>query len=126
MTNARSDEQCPETAAQVTTLFAAVDERRWDDLHCVFHRDIVYERPGYEPFVGIDAVLRFYSDERVIATGRHIVEHVLTGETTVACFGRLIGTSRTGQPLDEPFADLYEFEGCLIRRRRSFFYRPAI
>lgn len=110
----------------VRDLFAAVDGRNWHDLHKVFAEDAIYERPGYEPLIGLDRILHFYEYERIIADGRHLVDHVTGALGAAACWGRFQGTSRTGEPLDERFADTYVVEEGKITVRRTYFWRPAI
>jgi uncharacterized protein len=110
----------------VTELFDVIDGRRWDDLDVVFAADSVYDRPGYEPLVGLDAIRRFYRNERIIGSGRHFVVHIVSDLGAAACWGRFVGASRTGQPLDEEFADAYMVQGGKIVHRKTYFHRPAI
>jgi ketosteroid isomerase-like protein len=111
---------------QIREMFRKVDGSEWGALPEFFHADIVYERPGYSPLVGLERVLRFYREERVIACGKHSIDRVVVGDGAGACWGRLEGTLKDGSPTDERFADVYLFEGGKIRSRRSFFFRPAI
>lgn len=112
--------------ALVEGLFRAIDGRNWDALPAFFTQDCRYERPGYEPILGFPALLRFYTHERIIGSGEHFVEKVAVAEDAIVCWGRFIGRSRSGQALDEAFTDVYDIEGDRIRRRRTFFFRPAI
>lgn len=107
-------------------LFAAIDARRWDCLAHFFAKDIVYERPGYEPILGLAELERFYRDVRIVAAGQHDLAHVVTGGRFAACWGRFTGQSRLGDPLDERFADVYQIRGGLISSRTTYFFRPAI
>jgi ketosteroid isomerase-like protein len=110
----------------VTGLFDIVDGRRWDELVEVFTPDAVYDRPGYDPLVGLDRIVRFYERERIIATGRHSVTRVVSDLGAAACWGRFVGTGRDGRPLDEEFADTYAVRDGRIAHRKTYFYRPAI
>ncbi|MEU7134115.1 nuclear transport factor 2 family protein [Streptomyces sp. NPDC046261] len=110
----------------VGDLFQVIDNRRWADLASVFAEDAVYERPGYEPLEGLARIRRFYEHERVIAAGRHHVEHVAGGAEAVACWGRFLGSDKDGGALDEAFADTYVLRDGKILRRKTFFFRPAI
>jgi len=110
----------------VHDLFRVIDARDFEGLRDVCHPEIVYERPGYEAFVGIDRLLKFYREERVIASGGHHLTAVLVDESFGACWGRFLGEHRDGSALDVEFADTYEIEDGKIRRRKSFFYRPAV
>ncbi|WP_407990582.1 nuclear transport factor 2 family protein [Kitasatospora sp. CMC57] len=119
----------PDTIAAeslVRHLFDVVDGRRWEGLAEVFAEHAVYERPGYEPLVGLGRISRFYTHERIIASGSHEVDHVTEGLETAACWGRFRGESVSGDPLDEQFADTYVLVDGKITRRKTFFYRPAI
>ncbi len=110
----------------VKRLFECVDARNWERLSDAFCDDVVYERPGYAPLVGLDSVLHFYREERVIASGRHELENVVADEGSGACWGRFVGTHKNGSGLSERFADVYTFEKGKIRTRKSYFFRPAI
>lgn len=110
----------------VHDLFRAIDAREFDRLHDVCHPEIVYERPGYESFSGMDRLLKFYREERIIASGDHHLTAVLVDGTHGACWGRFLGKHRDGSDIDVEFADTYEIEDGRIRRRKSFFYVPAV
>ncbi|MGW2317452.1 nuclear transport factor 2 family protein [Streptomyces sp. NPDC001680] len=107
-------------------VFEVIDGRRWEDLGSVFTEDCVYHRPGYPPLVGLAEIERFYRVDRIIASGRHDIDTVMTGGDSVACWGRFTGLSRTGERLDERFSDLYRVEQGRISERRTYFYRAAI
>jgi uncharacterized protein len=110
----------------IRRLFDIVDARRWESLQEVFHPDIVYERPGYAPLLGFDAVRDFYQNRRVIASGRHLVEGMAVEGDCGACWGRFQGAKHDGTPIDEGWADVYTFAEGKIRTRRSHFFRPAV
>lgn len=110
----------------VTDLFGIIDSRRWDELGAFFHPEVVYQRPGYDPIVGVDRLLQFYRHERVIASGEHRLEAVVVQDGHAACWGRFVGVSRDGAPIDEAFADTYVLSDGRISARKSFFFRPAI
>jgi len=112
----------------VVDLFRRIDARDFDSLHQSFCPDAVYERPGYEPLVGLERLLHFYREERVIAAGEHRLEHIVIDEDAgaAACWGRFVGVHKNGSPIDERFADAYTLEDGRIKTRRSFFFRPAV
>ena len=62
----------------VKGLFSCIDGRDWAGLSEFLHDDAIYERPGYEPFVGKPAILDFYLTKRIISLGQHCVEKVLS------------------------------------------------
>ena len=110
----------------IRQLFEIVDARRWDDLVQVFHPDVVYERPGYDPLRGFAAIDDFYRARRVIARGGHIVEGVVVEGDKGAAWGRFVGAKHDDTPIDERWADVYTFADKKIRSRRSHFFRPAV
>jgi len=110
----------------VRWLFEAIDARQWDRLAEFFHPEIEYQRPGYDSLVGLEAVVRFYREVRVLASGNHQVTAIAIDGTHGACWGRYLGSRRDGTPVDIEFADCYEFEDGKIRRRKSFFYVPLV
>jgi ketosteroid isomerase-like protein len=112
--------------AIITELFHAVDNRDWDVLARIFHPDIVYERPGYAPFVGIERLLQFYQHERILASGQHHLDQIVAENDHAACWGRFVGVKKDGQPADVQFADVYSFEDGKIKTRRSYFFQPSV
>jgi uncharacterized protein len=110
----------------IRRLFDIVDGRRWEELEQVFHQDVVYERPGYEPLRGFASVRDFYENRRVIAKGSHIVEGMAVEGNAGACWGRFQGAKHDDTPIDERWADVYTFVDGKIRTRRSHFFRPAV
>jgi hypothetical protein len=110
----------------VHELFQAIDGRDFERLREVCHPDVTYARPGYEAFQGIERLLKFYREERVIASGNHLLRAALINDTHGACWGRFVGTHRDGSDIDVEFADTYELEDGKIRFRKSFFYQPSV
>jgi ketosteroid isomerase-like protein len=111
----------------VTEMFRKIDSRDWEALPSSFADDAVYERPGYAPLQGIDRIMKFYREERVIASGEHRLERVVIGDAAGASWGRFVGLHKNGSALDEAFADVYILnDQGKIKTRRSYFFRPAI
>jgi ketosteroid isomerase-like protein len=110
----------------IAKLFDGVDSSDWNILADVFHPDVVYERPGYPPFRGIDRVVYYYQHERVLAAGKHYLEEIVADERTGACCGRFVGMKKDGSEVDERFADVYVFSDGRILSRKSYFFRPAV
>lgn len=107
-------------------MFAAIDARDWDTLPAFFHSDIVYERPGYDPFVGCDRVMRFYRDERVIRRGVHMLEGIVVETGKAAAWGWIDAVHVDGTPIKHSFADVYLLDQHTIKLRRSHFFVPAV
>lgn len=110
----------------IQDLFEAVDSSDWETLRTMFHPDMVYERPGYEPFKGLDRIMQFYQKERILASGKHHLENIILESDSGACCGRFIGFKKDGAEVDERFADIYSFADGKIITRRSYFFRPAV
>ncbi|MBZ5521031.1 MAG: ester cyclase [Acidobacteriia bacterium] len=110
----------------IRNMFGTIDNREWTALERFFLKDLIYERPGYAPLVGYDRVLQFYREERVIASGRHLLEEIVLDGDSGACWGRFVGKHKNGSSIDERFADTYKFEQGKIKLRKSYFFRPAV
>jgi branched-chain amino acid aminotransferase len=119
----RSD---PITSELITRLFETVDSRQWEGLKNFFCDEMIYERPGYDPLVGRERVEKFYREERVIASGKHLLDNIIVNESSGACWGRFVGVHKNGAALDERFADCYTFQDGKIKTRKSYFFRPAV
>ncbi|MFC4909846.1 nuclear transport factor 2 family protein [Actinomadura gamaensis] len=105
----------------VRNYYELVDADRLDDLLALFDDEIVYERQGTPTIVGIDALRRFYREERVIASGTHTLDQVLPGESWVAVRGGFRGRLRDGSAVDLRFTDWHLFRAGRIVRRESLF-----
>ena len=110
----------------ILALFRAIDAGEWGSLAAVVHADVTYERPGYDRVTGIDELLRFYRETRIIKSGTHQIEHIVADDTCGASWGKIVGTTKDGAEVNEAFSDVYEFEDGKIRTRRSYFYRPCV
>lgn len=112
--------------AHLREMFEAIDARDWETLAGFFHPEIVYDRPGYESFVGAERVLRFYRDERIIADGIHDIEGIIIENGAGACWGSMRGTLEDGSNAHVRFADVYSFDGPALRKRTSYFFEPSV
>jgi uncharacterized protein len=110
----------------VQRLLTVIDQRDWIQLASLVTDDVRYDRPGYPTIQGVRELLEFYRHTRIIADGKHRLESLLTDDTQGFCWGSFEGVSRSGEPLNEVFADWYVFERDKVCRRRSFFFKPAI
>jgi uncharacterized protein len=110
----------------IAACFAAVDEADITGLLRGYAQEVVYERPGYPPIVGRDALERFYRVDRAIASGRHEIEGMLFENGSGAAWGSFAGVSRAGDRLAERWCDVYVFERDVIAFRRTHFFRPGV
>ena len=115
-----------EAEAYVRRLFACIDAHDWAGLSCLLDDRAVYERPGYAPFVGKLAIMQFYRHERIVASGEHLLEQVLSNGEQIACWGSFTGRDKNGRPLKARFADVYRLSSGRIGLRRTFFDSPAL
>jgi len=109
-----------------TRLFNTIDESKWEELELIMQPDIVYERPGYPPLLGLPAVMQFYRHERVVAHGKHLITDVAAHEGRVSCHGHFSGISRKNASLNVAFCDFYVLKESRLSYRKTFFYIPAI
>lgn len=112
--------------ALIVDLFRAIDSGEWSSLDSFFDRNVVYERPGYAPIVGVDRLLHFYRQERIVQSGRHELDGVVMENGRGACWGRFVGVAKDGSQLNEAFADTYVLADGRIIGRKSFFFKPAM
>lgn len=112
--------------AWVTTLFAAIDNRRWDDLEALASDQVCYERPGYDALVGKAAFMHFYQHVRIIKSGKHTVDGVIWRDDAIVYHGSFVGESHSGEALSVAFCDVCELDGNLLRTRKTYFYTPAV
>lgn len=113
------------SSALVTGLLDIIDRQRWDDIPTVLAEDCVVERPGAAPLTGLPRIDRFYREERPIREGKHVVEHLLTGPDTAACWGVFTGTKADGTRMEVRFAETYHLRAGRIVRRTTYVHPPA-
>lgn len=113
------------TSDLVTGLLEIIDQERWDDLPAVLATDCVVERPGAAPLVGLSRIDRFYRHERPIRSGKHVVEQLLTGPGTAACWGVFTGTKPDGSRMEVRFAETYLLRSGRIARRTTYVHTSA-
>jgi ketosteroid isomerase-like protein len=110
----------------IRDMFHHIDTRDYEGLRNFFTDDATYDRPGYEPIRGLEDLIHFYREVRVIASGRHDLTRVVVDEESGASWGRFTGTHRNGKALDVRFADCYTFENGRIKTRESYFFEPSV
>ena len=115
-----------EARTTIRNYFDAVDANDFDRVISLFDSDIVYDRPGYDPIRGVERLRQFFTNDRVIASGKHEIEGILVDGDQVAAWGRFSGQSRSGAELNESFCDIYEMKGTRICGRRTYFFRPGV
>ncbi|MFL6124157.1 nuclear transport factor 2 family protein [Actinophytocola sp.] len=113
--------------AAVERYYRLVDANRVSELVELFAEDSVYHRPGYRPLVGRAELTAFYTGERVIESGRHVLSAVLTDGPRTAVHGEFTGRLKDGSDVRIRFADFFEVAADgLFSRRETFFFAPAV
>lgn len=111
----------------VQKYYAALDEGDVDEVVALFEVDAEYSRPGYAHMSGRDVIRSFYVDDRIIESGVHNIESIVSDSRTVAVEGSFKGTVRGGGTVDVEFADFF-WPGAngLIKKRHTYFYAPLV
>lgn len=110
----------------VTAYYHDIDRQDLDSALACFAPDAVYRRPGYAELTGIDAIVAFYREQRIISAGRHNIESVIENADEVAVRGSFRGRSRTGAPLAVRFADFWRFTDRRVVERNTYFDAVAV
>lgn len=85
-----------------------------------------YDRPGYDTLVG-EQISDFYHGARIIESGSHALDELITDGRRAAVRGRFDGVLKNGSEAHEGFADFFTFdEAGLITSRTSYFFRAAV
>jgi ketosteroid isomerase-like protein len=121
------DEALPMTEARVRSYYSLVDRGDITELVQLFTQDAVYQRPGYPPMRGRGELERFYREERVIKSGHHAVESVMSSHSRVAVTGSFAGTLHSGQDVTLRFADFFVLgDDGKFSRRDTYFFTPLV
>lgn len=114
-------------AERTRHYYANVDAGDVEGVLDWFADDAVYHRPGYDPMVGRDALRAFYGGERVIESGSHHLEQLVSDGATVAVRGTFTGRLKDGSFVTLGFADFIDYDARgRARERRSYFGTPAV
>jgi ketosteroid isomerase-like protein len=65
----------------VRAYYAAVDRGVIDNVVDIFALDAEYYRPGYPPMHGREQLRNFYTNQRVLIGGQHIIELVVIDDS---------------------------------------------
>ncbi|MCV6603061.1 MAG: nuclear transport factor 2 family protein [Cohaesibacter sp.] len=110
----------------ISALFEAIDCNCWDALEQILAPDVVYERPGYAPLVGRDAVMNFYRHIRIIKSGIHKVQGFARQGKILSYYGNFKGISQSDEPLNVDFCDICKLDGDHLYYRKTFFHIAAV
>lgn len=111
----------------IRRYYKLVDRGDVDGLVELFAERAVYQRPGYAPIVGRIQLDEFYSNQRMIDSGRHAVVKIVVDAGNVAVEGTFAGTLKDGSEVGLRFADFFVVdENLLIRARNTYFFTPMV
>jgi ketosteroid isomerase-like protein len=114
-------------AERTRHYYATVDAGDVEGVLDWFAEDAVYHRPGYDPMVGREALRAFYDGERIIESGSHDLEQLVSDGSTVAVRGTFTGRLKDGSSVSLGFADFIDYDAQgHARERRSYFGTPAV
>jgi steroid delta-isomerase len=112
---------------QVHRFYELVDAGDAAGVADLFAVRASYYRPGYEPMVGREQVLRFYSRDRIIKDGAHTLETIIVERGEVAVHGQFHGQLHDGSPIGLRFADFFALDADqLISERRTFYFTHTV
>jgi ketosteroid isomerase-like protein len=116
-----------ETAREgvVERYYDHVDDGDVDALVALFADDVVYDRPGHDAIEGRDALEQFYREDRPLTDGSHELSTVVVEDETVVVTGKFRGR-QDGERVTLGFADVYEFDGDVIARRKTYTDRGVV
>lgn len=106
--------------SKIRDYYRYVDLEKWDSLFSLFSNEIVYNRPGHPPIVGIDNFRHFFLHVRTIKSSKHTLLAVVSNGYQVAVHGMFRGMMKDGTSAEFGFADFFEFSHDKISKRYSF------
>jgi ketosteroid isomerase-like protein len=127
-TTGHSEEStAPSAVENVRTYYELVDRGRIDELLNLFAEDSVYERPGYPPMRGRQALEDFYRKTRIIEDGRHMLTSVTQEGDSIAVTGRFEGELKNNSQVSLEFADFFDMDPKgTFRHRKTFFFTSMV
>jgi ketosteroid isomerase-like protein len=112
-------------ADQVRRFYECVDTDDVTALVDLFTEDCVYHRPGYAPWLGRAGLTRFYTEARVIRSGKHTLTALLSDGPNVAAHGEFDGLLHSGDEVHLRFADFFELApDGRFSRRFTYYFAP--
>lgn len=101
-----------------------------DDIEAVldaFNGDVLYRRPGYQTIVGMDGLRAYYSGDRKLKAGRHVIQAMIAEGATVAAHGVWEGELKDGGSTSMGFAAFFAFDPTgRIAEHTTYFFTPAV
>ncbi len=105
----------------VKKYYRAVDSNDLETLFSLFDDNIIYERPGYKPLVGMDSFRKFYRENRIIKEGHHTLKNIIVKDNFVVVEGEFNGILKDNSKTYTKFADIYTFKDGKAIKRHTYF-----
>ena len=110
----------------VRSYYAFADAGDLEGILSIFRDDAVYERPGLAPMNGREALRAFYAGPRLVKSGAHTLERVVTHDDIAIAQGELNGELQSGESIRARFVDVYEISDGLVKTRTTYFFSALI
>lgn len=122
-----SDQPVQGVRAAVQGYYDALDREDIDAVLDYFSGEILYRRPGYQPITGLEGLRAYYTKDRLLASGRHVVRALVVEGQTVAAHGTFEGELKSGERTTTGFAAFFTFDGGgRISEHTTYFFVPAV
>lgn len=113
--------------AAVQGYYDALDREDIDGVLDFFSGEILYRRPGYQPITGLEGLRAYYTKDRLLASGRHVVRALIVEGQAVAAHGTFEGELKSGERTTTGFAAFFTFDGGgRISEHTTYFFVPAV
>lgn len=111
----------------VQGYYDALDTGDMEAVLEFFGGDVLYMRPGYERFVGIERLREYYHDSRKLGEGRHVVRAILVDGQRAAAHGTWEGQLKDGSRATQGFGAFFTFDANgRITEHTTYFFTPAV
>jgi len=101
-------------------MYRFIDTDNFMAMARLFTEDCVYERGGIDPIRGRAGLLSFYTESRRVRYGVHTIVKLLEDGIFLAAEGTFDATLMSGDVVRRWFMDVFEFDGMLISRRKTY------
>lgn len=116
-----------EIRACVQGYYDALDAGDTDGVLEAFSGDVLYMRPGYDRFVGLEKLREYYESSRKLGEGRHMVRNILVDGQQAAANGMWEGQAKDGSRVTQGFGAFFMFgANNRITEHTTYFFTPAV
>lgn len=121
------DSRTAQLKAAVQGYYDALDSDDIESVLDAFSGDVLYRRPGYETISGMDQLRAYYSADRKLTAGRHVLRAMIAEENSVAAHGVYDGALKEGGSTSMGFAAIFVFDNNgRIAEHTTYFFTPAV